>query len=50
MLLTSINKEMRQLQAAIPTSVSLKIKSGNVANWEKITLILYKSIPDQDFS
>ena len=41
---------MRQLQAAIPRSVNLKIKTGKVANWKKITLILYKSIPDQDFS
>lgn len=37
LLLTSINNETRQLQAAMPRSVSLKIKSGMVANWGKIT-------------
>ena len=36
-LLTSINNETRQLQAAIPRSVSLKIKSGMVANCGKTT-------------
>jgi len=30
---------MRQLQAAIPTSVSLKTKSGMVANWGEITFV-----------